>query len=156
MKPKKMTFVCTGNTCRSVMAHKLLESMKQGTVFENVEIDSAGTEAMPYYSIVGDLKTVMDENGINYEGHVPKPIDIEILEDSDLVITMTETHSRDIDARFPGHEDKIKLLSELSGLGTRGIPDPLGMGLESYRETFRVIEKAVKNIIERFSDNAER
>ncbi|MBN2406546.1 MAG: low molecular weight protein arginine phosphatase [Elusimicrobia bacterium] len=134
------------------MAHKLMENLIKGTELEYLEVDSAGTAAMPYYAIVGDLRTVMDENGINYTGHIPQMIDRDILESSDLILVMTKGHKSDIEYRFPAYGGKVYLLSEYAEGRRKDIPDPIGMGVESYRETFKMIRFYVEELIERLKN----
>src|SRR3989339_972981 len=156
MRIKKIVFVCTGNTCKSVMAHKIFEQLIKNTALENLEVDSAGTAAMPYYAILGVLKEVMDEHRVDYSGHIPKMIDREILESADYVVVMTEGHREDINFAFPGFEGKLFLLSELAVGEKKDIPDPIGLGVESYRNTFKIINKYAVKFLERLLKDAEK
>jgi protein-tyrosine phosphatase len=149
MEINKITFVCTGNTCRSVMAEKIFERMARGTELENIESDSAGTAAMSHYRVFGDLKEVIEENGLSADGHVPKMISRFIIEESDLVVVMTESHRKNIMERFPGCDDKVFLLSEFAGEGRKDVTDPIGRGIEVYRQTFNEIKEYMNKVIER-------
>ena len=46
MTPKRVVFVCTGNSCRSVMAQYLLQDMLKRAGVETVQVDSAGVFAV--------------------------------------------------------------------------------------------------------------
>ncbi|MFC2061523.1 low molecular weight protein arginine phosphatase [Elusimicrobiota bacterium] len=152
MEVKKITFVCTGNTCRSVMAQKIFERLIKDTELSELETDSAGTAAMPYYAIVGEIKQVMDENEVDYSGHIPKKIDQDILKDSSIVLVMTETHREDILMAYGDYDDKIFLLSEYAEGDIKDIADPIGMGVETYRESFIEIKDYIEKIIERLKN----
>lgn len=152
---RKITFICTGNTCRSVMAHKILEKELSDSGNTEYEVDSAGTAAMPFYAIIGDLKTVMDENEIDYSGHTPKLVDEKIIEESDEVVVMTKDHKRILLQKFPQYESRISLLSDIADKGEIDIPDPIGMGVAEYRKTYKIIKKYVEKLMEKINEQAE-
>ncbi|MEA3506738.1 MAG: low molecular weight protein arginine phosphatase [Elusimicrobiota bacterium] len=153
MRINKITFVCTGNTCRSVMAEKIFNRMVRGTELENIESDSSGTAAMPHYRVFGDLKEVIEENGLSADGHVPRMVSSKIMEESDLIIVMTEAHRKNIMERFTGCKDKIFLLSEFAGEDSKDITDPIGKGIDVYRQTFNEIKEYMNKVIERLNND---
>ncbi|MGM0441773.1 MAG: low molecular weight protein arginine phosphatase [Elusimicrobiota bacterium] len=150
-----ITFVCTGNTCRSVMAERILKDMAKNYGLKNFKIQSAGTAAMPHYSIFGDLARVMEENELDYSDHTPTRINEEIMKSSDLVLVMTQKHKNFLSRAF-GYEEKTFLLTEFSGRGRHDITDPIGRGLEAYRKAFKEIKENLKDIIERMQDEFEK
>jgi len=153
VKVKKITFVCTGNTCRSVMAERLFRQIAKK---ENLEIDtdSAGTAAMPHYTIFGDLQLVMEENGIDYRGHIPTLVSKDVLENTDLVLVMTKGHKEEINSRFPEYIEKVYMLSEYAGDGEKDIADPIGMGADAYRKAFGEIKYYLEKIVEKIKDES--
>ncbi|MCG6189241.1 arsenate reductase ArsC [Maribellus maritimus] len=77
----KVLILCTGNSCRSQMAHGFLQS------FDNrLRVESAGTEAS------GKLNSaavkVMSETGIDISHHTSDSVDKYINEEWDYVITV--------------------------------------------------------------------
>ena len=77
----KVLILCTGNSCRSQMAHGFLQSM--GSRFE---VHSAGTK--PSSRVNPRAVEVMNEVGIDLSAHMPKSVDIYLNETWDYVITV--------------------------------------------------------------------
>jgi arsenate reductase (thioredoxin) len=77
----KILILCTGNSCRSQMAHGFLQSFN-----DNITVCSAGTEA------AGRLNSkavqVMKEFGIDISHHTSDPVDKYLGEEWDFVITV--------------------------------------------------------------------
>lgn len=77
----KVLILCTGNSCRSQMAHGFLQSFDP-----RLEVFSAGTEAS------GELNPraveVMNEVGIDISHHTSDPVDMYLHEEWDYVITV--------------------------------------------------------------------
>lgn len=77
----KILILCTGNSCRSQMAHGILQS------FDNrLEVFSAGTK--PAEKVNPIAIRVMDEIGIDLSRHTPKSVNQYIGQEWDYVITV--------------------------------------------------------------------
>ena len=77
----KLLILCTGNSCRSQMAHGFLQSFDN-----NIQVFSAGTE--PAKQVNPKAVIVMNEVGIDISKHYPKHVDQYINEEWDFVITV--------------------------------------------------------------------
>ncbi len=155
MKIERITFVCTGNTCRSVMAERVFKDMVRETPLAGIIIDSAGTAAMPNYAIIGDLKVVMDEEGIDYSGHAPRMISKKIVKTTDLMLTMTSSHKEQIKYMYPEYREKIFLLSEYADGNEKDILDPIGLGKDTYRKAFKEIGGYLEKLMEKLNEELE-
>ncbi len=129
------------------MAQQLLRAVLKREGINSVEVDSAGTAAYPHYNIVGDLKEVMDDEGIDYQGHTPKMMDRDIIETSDVVLAATQAHVEEIKARFNPPAGKVQLLSVYAAGEIVDIEDPIGCGKPAYERAFRQIERYIERII---------
>ena len=77
----KILILCTGNSCRSQMAHGFLQS------FDNrLEVYSAGTK--PAEKVNPMAVKVMNEMGIDLSSHSPKSVNLYTGQEWDYVITV--------------------------------------------------------------------
>lgn len=144
---KKILFLCTGNTCRSVLAHyyaaKLAADLKLPYKF-----GSAGLEAhkdIPQPKIVADL---LAKEGVENFKHVPVPMTGKLVKSSDLILTMTSAHKAELIARYPRAAKKTHTLIEYAGFGKDDIADPYRRDDLFYYEVFKLIKSAVKAALE--------
>jgi arsenate reductase len=77
----KVLILCTGNSCRSQMAHGWLQSFDK-----SIEVYSAGTE--PATQISSKAVKVMAEVGIDISKHYPKSVERYLNDKWDWVITV--------------------------------------------------------------------
>jgi len=78
----------------------------------------------------------------------------ELINEVDLILTMTEHHKVRICERFPSAQSKTETL--LSFVGERGdIEDPFGGPLEVYRKCAQHLWEAVRRLINRLSREGE-
>ena len=77
----KILILCTGNSCRSQMAHGFLQSFSS-----DIEVFSAGTR--PAEKVNPKAVEVMKEAGIDISDHVPHSVSEYINEPWDYVITV--------------------------------------------------------------------
>ncbi len=144
---KKVLFLCTGNTCRSVLAHyyaaKVAADLKLPYKFS-----SAGLEAhkdIPQPKIVADL---LAKEGVKNFTHVPVPMTGKLVKSSDLILTMTAGHKAELIARYPRAAKKTHTLVEYAGFGNGDIADPYRRDDLFYYEVFKLIKSAVKSALE--------
>ena len=89
----KILILCTGNSCRSQMAHGFLQSFDN-----NMEVRSAGTE--PASQINPIAVNVMAEVGIDISHHTPKMVDLYLDDEWDYVITVCDNANETCPAFF--------------------------------------------------------
>jgi len=93
----KVLILCTGNSCRSQMAHGFLQSFDS-----NLTVCSAGTN--PSQKVNEKAVIVMQEVGIDISHHKPKSVEIYLSEVWDYVITVCD----DANERCPVFLGKVK------------------------------------------------
>lgn len=62
-------FICTGNICRSAMAHWLLKKKLEQNNIQNVEVYSSGIYALDGDSSTDEAIEVMEEYGVDLKKH---------------------------------------------------------------------------------------
>ena len=135
-------FVCTGNSCRSVMAKALMEKLvNESGLSDKVHIDSAGTSTFAGIGAAPNTVSVMGEEGIDVSAHIGRNINKDILKRSDMIFVMEISHKDVIINLMPEIKDRVRLLRE-----TKDIPDPIGRSLEEYRDVMAAIKEEVGNI----------
>ena len=77
----KILILCTGNSCRSQMAHGILQSLDK-----NISVYSGGTE--PAAQVNAKAVEMMKEIGIDISSHVPTHVNTYLHEEWDYVITV--------------------------------------------------------------------
>lgn len=92
--PLKILILCTGNSCRSQMAHGFLQSFDS-----RLTVRSAGTE--PAGKVHPLAVKAMQEEGIDISGHHPTSVDAYLREDWDYVITVCDD-ANETCPMFPG------------------------------------------------------
>ena len=77
----RVLILCTGNSCRSQIAHGFLQSFDK-----RLDVHSAGTR--PAAHVNPKAVEVMMEAGVDISAHTPKSVDIYLNEPWDYVITV--------------------------------------------------------------------
>lgn len=131
-------FICTGNTCRSPMAEAILKHKK----LENVDVYSAGVYAQSGVPMSTNAQIVLQEHGIEAQ-HQSSPVDINRLNQSDLILTMTESHLHALLQVHPHIADKAFTLHEYVYNLQKDVSDPYGGSVDVYRRTFEELQRLI-------------
>ena len=135
-KKKKVLFICTGNACRSQIAHGLLRDMA-GNRFEVFSAGSHPSRVHPM-SIV-----VMEEVGIDISHHTSDYVDDYLDEGIDIAITVCDNANQAC-PMFPGEVERIHW----------SIDDPFKgwnfdtSQMDSFRQTRREINERLETFLE--------
>lgn len=145
----RILLVCTGNTCRSPMAAGLMRRAAERRGLA-IEIASAGTAAVDGVPATPEAVAVLLDKGIDLSSHRSRRLEAADVDGADLILTMTAAHRERVLELAPGAGDRVHTLSGYAAGEAADIPDPLGAGLDRYRETADALERLVEAALDRY------
>ena len=150
--PRRVLFVCTGNTCRSPTAEAIARKMLEERGWDDVEVRSAGVAAYPGSPASGGALRAARAHGLDLSEHRSTPLDAELLEWADLILTMSPGHLLQVVDAGAGERAAL-LTSFAAGDDPEGIPesvmDPFGGPDEAYEAMFELMETLVERALNR-------
>ena len=154
MTPKQILFVCTGNSCRSVMAQGLLQKRLkelEPQLREPVDVASAGVFAIDGMSPSRETLRLLAQEGVDMTAHMARGLSPDMARQAAMIFVMELFQLEEIVRRVPDVKDKVFLLKTF-GLGDAAkrvdinIPDPISRPREVYEACFATIRDAVERV----------
>jgi arsenate reductase len=127
---KNVLILCTGNSCRSIMAEALVNA-KLG---DCVEAQSSGVKASG--KVNPNAQALLESKGYWRDEYHSKVIETVLDTPFDLVVTVCD-HANETCPMFPKAVKTIHV----------GFEDPSGKAVEEYANTLNIIEKELLPII---------
>ncbi len=145
-------FVCTGNTCRSPMAHAMMQkkiSEKFGQLSTGgrcpVVALSAGVSAYGGEPASHGASAAIRQFGSTLDQHQSTQLNAALVEQADLILAMGQKHKHVIVSQWPSAASKVHLISPDGG----EISDPFGGPLEVYQKCAQQLDKHTNYWIDR-------
>jgi arsenate reductase (thioredoxin) len=122
---KKVLILCTGNSCRSIIAEALINAKLDGVVAESSGVRASGR-------VNPNAQKLLIQKGIWKEEYHSKVLDTVIDKEFDLIVTVCD-HANETCPMFPKPTAKIHV----------GFEDPDGKGFEAFEQTYKEIEEVL-------------
>jgi len=128
---KKILVLCTGNSCRSIIAEALINAKLDGVVAKSSGVKASG-------KVNPNAKKLLEDKGIWKEEYHSKTLDTLLDDEFDLVVTVCD-HANESCPMFPKPAPKIHV----------GFEDPDGKGFEAFETTYKEIEEVLLPAVEK-------
>jgi arsenate reductase len=122
---KKVLILCTGNSCRSIIAEALINAKLDGIVSQSSGVKASGR-------VNPNAQKLLEQKGIWKSEYHSKTIDKVIDNEYDLVVTVCD-HANETCPMFP---KAVKVIHV-------GFEDPDGKGFDAFEDTYKEIEEVL-------------
>lgn len=133
-----ITFICTGNTCRSAMAEGICRKMLSDRKIKNVTCGSCGLAAFTGDSVSPNAVAVTKEMGVDISNHRAAAINQYILDETDIAVCMTQRHKQAL--MRVAHKCRIFVPQN-------EISDPYGGDLKTYRQCALELKAYIEKLL---------
>ncbi len=143
---RELLFVCSGNTCRSPMAERLMAALLGPD--KTWTVRSAGLGAREGSPASEGAERALRERGLGLEGHRAHRLAEADVRRADCIVTMTRDHRDAIVAAYPEAAAKTRTLHAFGASRPEDdVLDPFGGELDTYRLTRDEISGALPDLI---------
>lgn len=148
--PGHILIVCTANICRSPMGEGLIRHAlaAEAEPLKSLKVISAGVSARDDIEVSENSVIALKKVGIDMADHLSQPVSQKLLDESLLVICMTESHRAMIHLKADPAPQELRLFREfMPREAEKEVPDPYGGPLKLYEICRDELVEAIPSII---------
>ncbi len=134
----RILVICTGNICRSPLAEALLRHKLSA---RGTQVSSAGTGALVGYPADPLSVEVAADHGLDLSAHRAQQVSLSQLGAVDLVLTLDQTHSDWLNAKYPQMRGRVHKLMRWSE--NADVADPYRLPKAAFEAAWTDIERGV-------------
>ncbi len=137
-------FICTGNICRSPLAHGVFANLVEEQALDSsIAIESSGTDA---YHVSEPMDPRMRQtavrHGLDFE-HRARRLTAKDLAEYDLLLTMDRSNYRNtiLLARNENERNKVKMFRDYDPVGPGDVPDPWYGDMTDFEAVWVIVQR---------------
>jgi protein-tyrosine-phosphatase len=148
---RRILFVCTGNTGRSVAAEALARhriaarGLALTVASRGVTVDPSNDRPEPH------LATLLAARGIDISAHRAAELTEADVRSADCILTMTASHRRSMLDRFPEAAGKLHLLSQAARGTQQDVADAFGAPMATYERLVTQLDALVADALDKLA-----
>jgi protein-tyrosine phosphatase len=149
MAIRRILFVCTGNTGRSVAAEALAahliaaRNLPLTVASRGIAVDPDNTAPEPH------LTTLLAARGIDISTHRAAALTEADVRTADCILTMTAEHQNTVLARFPEAAGRLHMLSHAACGTGQDVPDAFGAPLATYQQLVAQLDALIADALDK-------
>jgi len=144
-------FICTGNICRSPLAHAVFEEIAGKNGLKNrIRVESSGTHSY-HRGEQADyrMRETAKRHGLTID-HGARRLSRLDLENYDLLLTMDEGNFADTLAlcRIDKNRKKVKMFRDFDPEGEGDVPDPWYGGMDDFELVWHIVYRTCESLFD--------
>jgi len=148
---RRILFVCTGNTGRSVAAEALARhrigahGLALTVASRGVAVDPRNDRPEPH------LAMLLAARGVDISAHRATVLTEADIRSADCILTMTALHRRTVLDRFPGAAGKLHMLSQAARGTQEDVADAFGAPMATYERLVTQLDALVADALDKLA-----